>query len=35
MPAMNEDRYRCGVCDMEFDSEDELHRHRRRIGVVE
>jgi DNA-directed RNA polymerase subunit RPC12/RpoP len=30
-----EDTYRCETCDEEFESEDELRRHRRRMGIVE
>jgi hypothetical protein len=27
--------YQCGICGKEFDSEEELEKHIRRIGIVE
>jgi len=27
--------FRCDICGKEFDSEEELKRHVRRIGIVE
>ncbi|MDY6818546.1 MAG: C2H2-type zinc finger protein [Halobacteriales archaeon] len=32
---MNQQKNRCELCDKEFDSEEELDAHIRRIGLVE